>query len=72
MTGTANAVRWPIEPLLAVTGRPSAARLAVRLNVNTRTIWRWHHRGLTDHQADRAAIAIDLHPANIWPDWFNA
>ncbi len=64
-------LRWPLAPLLDAAGRPSADVLAARVGVTPRTIWRWHHRGLTDQQADHAAIALGYHPANIWTNWHN-
>ncbi|MCC6438120.1 MAG: hypothetical protein AB7O92_07085 [Acidimicrobiia bacterium] len=64
-------LRWPLAPLLDAAGRPSAAALAAQVGVTLRTVWRWHHRGLTDQQADHAAIALGYHPANIWTNWHN-
>ncbi len=64
-----NAIRWPIAPLLTATGHPPATQLAARIGVSVRTIWRWHHTGLDDCQADRAAVALGFHPANIWTTW---
>ena len=66
---TDDNVRWPLAPLLAATGYPTIAALARRLGVNPRTLTRWRRRGLTDHQADRAAVTLGYHPLNIWPDW---
>ncbi len=68
-TTTVRTVRWPVEPLITAAGSPPASELAARIGVSARTIWRWHHNGLTDEQADRAAIAIDQHPAIIWDHW---
>ena len=70
-TSTLTAVRWPLQPLLDATAHTPVSTLAVRVGVSARTVWRWHHTGLTDHQADRAAIALGFHPANIWHDWHN-
>lgn len=66
---TLTRVRWPLAPLLVAAGHPPVAHLAQQIGVATRTVWRWHHRGLTDTQADRAAIALGLHPANVWTHW---
>lgn len=65
---TANA-RWPLDAVLDACANPSAGVLAARLGVSTRTIWRWRHSGLSDAQADHIAVALDYHPAIIWPDW---
>ena len=64
-----TAARWPFAPLLAAAGHPPVAALARRLRVSSRTVWRWQRYGLDDHQADRAAVALGYHPANIWPTW---
>ncbi|NNF70332.1 MAG: helix-turn-helix domain-containing protein [Acidimicrobiia bacterium] len=67
---TLTLVRWPLAPLLASAGNPPVAQLARQVGVATRTVWRWQLRGLTDTQADRAAVALGLHPANIWDHWY--
>jgi lambda repressor-like predicted transcriptional regulator len=68
---TLGRVRWPLGPLLDVAGHPPARILAAQVGVSPRTVWRWHHLGLSDLQADRAAVALGWHPANIWPHWHN-
>lgn len=65
-------LRWPLEPVLELTGHPPALVLAARVGVSARTVHRWRHNGLTDQQADHAAIALGRHPATIWPDWHAA
>ena len=62
-------LRWPLAPLRVAAGATTNAALARSLGVSVRTVWRWHHHGLTDTQADHAAIALGLHPAIVWPDW---
>jgi hypothetical protein len=69
---TLRHVRWPLGPLLDAAGHPTANDLAAWIGVSARTVWRWHHQGLTDTQADRAAIALGWHPANVWTDWHQA
>lgn len=80
-----SSTRYPLAPLEAwVTARhqhhpqhDTPDHLAPRdliahtLGLTRTTIDTWHHRGLSDTQADRAAIALGTHPANIWPTWFN-
>jgi hypothetical protein len=61
--------RWPLDSLSAAADTTTNAALARSLGVNVRTVWRWHRHGLTDAQADHAAIALGLHPALVWPDW---
>ena len=66
---TLTRVRWPLAPLLVAAGHPPVTVLAARLGVATRTISRWRHNGLTDDQADRAAVMLGYHPLNVWTDW---
>lgn len=46
-------------------------QLAAVLGVKASTINRWP-RDLTAARADRIACALDLHPAVVWPDWWDA
>lgn len=65
--------RWPLEPLLEVTGTTSTSALAVMVGAHRRQAQRWFATGdLTDVWADRAAVALGSHPVLIWPDWFGA
>ena len=59
--------RYPYPDLHEAAGNPSTTDLAELIGVSPRTIIRWRHSGVPDHQADRAAIRVGLHPANIWP-----
>lgn len=63
--------RFPLADLEAHLNPTSTAALAQRLGVSARTVWRWRASGLNPTQADRAAIAAGLHPANIWPNWWD-
>lgn len=46
--------------------------MAEMLGCHRRQVWEWRHRGsLTTLWADRAAIALGLHPALIWTDWYS-
>jgi hypothetical protein len=45
--------------------------LADMCGVSLRTAQRWRTQGLTWWMADRAAVACGLHPALIWPTWFD-
>jgi hypothetical protein len=79
----APARRYPVEPLahrLGITlgepGRPDDdtlhghQALAARLQISVATARRIADAGLTEVQADRAAIRLGLHPANLWPTWW--
>jgi len=59
----------PAEPLMAVLGMSSLRTLSDKLEVNVRTVQRYVKVGLTFDQADRIAIALGMHPMEIWHDW---
>ncbi len=69
MTAT---TRFSIADLEAHLGPESTAMIARSLGVSTRTVWRWRSTGLTELQADRAAIAAGLHPGTVWDTWWAA
>jgi|GEM_PF-5269812 len=46
----------------------SARDFALALNVNTRNVQRWRHRGIQWWTADRLAVHLGTHPSLIWPD----
>lgn len=62
----------PIETLLAARrheGDGEVAVMAEAMNVTTRTLCRWKTAGVVPFaSADKAAIALHLHPAIIWGD----
>lgn len=39
---------------------------AEAVGCSRRAVHRWRHAGLTWDAADRAAVAVGLHPANVW------
>ena len=62
--------RWPAQPLLDL--GYSHHRLAVILHMSgTRLVHHLEH-GLTDWQADRAAIRLGTLPHLVWPGWVDA
>jgi hypothetical protein len=62
--------RFPFADFEAHLSPESAATLAQRLGVSTRTVWRWRADGLTAIHADRVACACGLHPGIVWADWW--
>lgn len=69
--------RYSFEPIdalfpgshdLTSDGKPT---LANTIGVATNYISRWRRDGLDTLQADRVAIALGYHPANLWPSWFD-
>ncbi len=50
-----------------------AAKIAAATGVDRMTAHRWIVAGgLSELQADRCAIALGLHPGEIWPEWWEA
>lgn len=47
----------------------SVAEIARRTGFTTRTVHRWRHTGIPLFSADRVAIRLGYHPANIWSNW---
>jgi hypothetical protein len=45
--------------------------LAQTLGVDTAVILRYRQNGLDSSQADAVAITLGLHPAALWPSWFD-
>lgn len=62
---------WPIQPLLDLPGvtRRRVQRLG---GFSTAQYNRLLATGLSDHQADRTAIRLGIHPALVWADWVDA
>lgn len=46
-------------------------KVARALNMEPSGIYRWREEGLTWMTADRVAVRLGLHPAEIWPTWFD-
>lgn len=57
--------RLPLAPLLAAVDG-SSGLLALRVGVDRRTVTRWRHEGLDALRADRCAVALGQHPAEVW------
>lgn len=52
--------------------RTNLSELSRRSGYPLRTIQRWKTTGIPLHSADRLACRLGLHPATIWPTWFDA
>lgn len=61
--------RLPIGPLVELTRAACAGELAARVGLARETVQRYHRAGIPEPMADRIAARLDLHPANIWPDF---
>lgn len=60
-------------PILALVAGRSDREISDRIGVSRRTVWRWR-QGVTlvyPATADRVAVRLGLHPANVWgDDWW--
>jgi plasmid maintenance system antidote protein VapI len=62
-------VRLSIEPLVKMYG--TVCGLGRALGVHSTQVNRWRRTGLTIATADRLAIAVGLHPVDLWPEWYD-
>lgn len=60
-----DGTRWPLEPLAEIVGKHRAYVAAKTTPKDIRAAG-----GLTDRQADRAAVRCGYHPAEVWAEWF--
>ena len=60
---------YPLQGLEKALRWPPPGRLAMKLVVHPRQVYRWRKYGLTAEQADELAVRCGLHPAEVWPDW---
>ena len=58
----------PATQFVSVIG--DVGRTVAVTGVNRQTAHRWRTEGLSPLQADRVAGMLGLHPAEIWPTWF--
>jgi hypothetical protein len=61
--------RVPLEPLVERYGGNGSA-LARALGCAQEQVSRWRSHGLPLVSADRLAVALGLHPVEVWPDWY--
>lgn len=57
----------PIAPLDRI--EPNRTTLSAHTGVSRATIYRWEHDGIPIESADRAAVALGFHPAELWAEW---
>lgn len=67
-----SASRYDAAPLLRLYDDLEVATetFAKALRTSTRTVWRRLRRGLSWSEADVLAVAVGLHPVDLWPSWF--
>ena len=58
---------FAVADLVRRVGGPTA--FARRTGCHYRQVYRWLAYGLTVDQADRLAVALGLHPSEVWPNW---
>lgn len=67
-----EAPRWPRKPLEAwFVGADTKQDICDALDVFQDKWDAWKYRGISDMAADHAACTIGVHPALIWPEWFD-
>lgn len=49
--------------------RPHKTVMGRLLGIPHRQLYRFMQYGVTHDQADQLAVALGLHPLNVWPDW---
>lgn len=59
---------YPFAELEAAAGG-SASCLCRLLRISWATLGRLRSAGLSEEQADRFAVRLGLHPAEVWPGW---
>ncbi len=74
-SGPKRAARLSMDPLLELAAAgmpaPNARKLAVVLHCSPTDIWRWLAHGVTWTAADRLAVRLGYHPAEVWgADWW--
>lgn len=63
--------RWPLGPLVARVDAEGPSAVAVALGHTREAVATAAQFGLSDVQADRWAIQLGYHPAQIWGDWID-
>jgi hypothetical protein len=68
MSPRARQPRVSLEPLVQRYGNVSV--LARALGIDRAQVARWRGHGLPVGSADRVAVAVGCHPAEVWPEWY--
>lgn len=61
--------RFPLAPLMRAAGADNHCHLARMTGAHRTAITRAAKEGLTVRAADRYAVAVGLHPVEVWPDF---
>lgn len=66
-----RAKAWPLAEVYRITGPLTLLEMSMLTGFPERTICRWNSAGaVPDRSSDALAVALGLHPANLWPGWF--
>ena len=68
-TDTTATRRQPTFPLTEIRFA-NLSELSRNTGYPLRTIQRWNTTGVPRNSADRLAIKLGMHPANIWTTWY--
>jgi len=60
--------RLSLEPLVQRYGNVSV--LARALGIDRAQVAHWRSDGLPVDSADRVAVLLGRHPAEVWPEWY--
>ena len=60
--------RLPLDPLVRMYG--SVSMLAIALGRHRTQVSEWNANGIPVVSADRVAVALGMHPIEVWPDWY--
>ena len=64
---------YSYDALVAAAGTDNVTELAVMTGLSQRVMFRAKAAGrITDESADRVAVALGHHPAEIWPEWWTS
>lgn len=61
-------MRYPFAPVDAHRGDTELSVLADKIGVSLGAVQRWRERGMEEHNADKIATALGLHPWQLWPE----
>lgn len=61
--------RFPLAPLEARLGNPTAREFGLRVGAGRDTVQKWRERGLSFWQADTVATQFGMRADEVWPDW---
>ena len=66
-----TAPRYSADPIFSLVGDTGLRKFSRLTGVSESGMKNWRKVGLTSLAADRAAVALGLHPVSLWPTWFD-